>query len=70
MIVSQVDTPRLIPCSAINSLNTFSKKKLAECVGKEQDVGKAVSEGHECVPSAESGRPKMGATSVRCVFGE
>lgn len=43
LMISQVDTPRLIPCSATNSLNTFSNK-LVKCTGEEQEVGKAVSE--------------------------
>lgn len=35
-------------------LKYLPKEKLAEYVGKEEDVGKAVSEGQECVPSAGS----------------
>lgn len=40
-------------------LKHLLKKKLAKCVGRERGVGKAVSEGHECVPSCSAqGRPQ------------
>lgn len=54
LIINQVDTPKLIPCSAKNCLNTFSSK-LAKCVGEERGFGKAVCEERECIPQRRMG---------------
>lgn len=40
MIISQVDTPRLIPCSAMNSLNTFPNKSLQNVLGRNRTLEK------------------------------
>lgn len=68
LIINQVDTPRLIPCSTKNCLNTFSNE-LAKRVGEERDVGKAVCEERECSPAQGQTRGTRAKHSARRELG-